>query len=275
MNSRELLNALTDIDDDLIADADKKPSRINPLRWVAAVAACVVLLSAVGGVWAHQRRLPTGDTDFVATQMSSGLFADDADSVQTAAPIVYPTENEPCNNASAMACWVYTPPFTLKALADKTTHIVLADVIEEHREPYENYTAYFVTLKIHAVFKGSLTVGDEILYADNGVIMHYETGHKGRTHCGGPLLEKGNRVVLFMTDKDNTRFPTPVGGEAVYRYSDASISKFFLDADGKYHASGTYSHAYQTYGWTDMPHDLTDYTPKTLDEMILLIGEEE
>ncbi len=249
MNSRELLWAIGDIDEDLVAEAAKSPPRTSPLRWVAAVAACLAVIGAsAGSVWAYQQYSPHA-------QLSS---------------VVSPTENASCNNASSSACWIYTPPMTITELAEKSTYIVCADVVEKRYEPTENFTKCFFVLKLRTVLKGSLKAGDEILYSDNGSIIPYEHGPKGRTLCGGPLLEKGNRVILFMIDSDSEFFT--IEGETTYRYADGSLSKFFLDTDGKYHASATYSEWYHKYGHPDMPHQLTDYTPKTYDEMAALIN---
>ena len=49
-----LLQALGDIDPDLVERAAHRPRRVQPLRWVAAVAAAAVMVAGVG-VWWHNR----------------------------------------------------------------------------------------------------------------------------------------------------------------------------------------------------------------------------
>ncbi|MBQ7088567.1 MAG: hypothetical protein IJN04_02890 [Clostridia bacterium] len=71
-----LLQAMNDIDPDLVERAAQRPRKAHPLRWVAAVAAAFVMVAGVG-VWWHNRpedippvthsTNPTGDTAISTT----------------------------------------------------------------------------------------------------------------------------------------------------------------------------------------------------------------
>ena len=83
-----LLQAMNDIDPDLVERAAQRPRKVYPLRWVAAVAAAAVMVVGVGVWWQHRPEdqppiAPPDNTTTTTTTMGTTTTVDGIISTQT------------------------------------------------------------------------------------------------------------------------------------------------------------------------------------------------
>ncbi len=188
--------------------------------------------------------------------------------------IVYPNQNIPCilrDSTDSISQVAYYDYQELSAVSDI---VVVADVVENQCEYYQsNCFRLYAKIAVNDALKGTVEKGETLFVGENGYAYRNEAGERGDTYtsCGGPLLEKGNRVLLFLVEPEvqEGSYFTTANGEGLWTFYAMPIGKFFYDKDGKYHASATYAKDYtDTYCNYSM---LTDYTPKTLNEIKKLI----
>ncbi len=167
-------------------------------------------------------------------------------------------------------------------MAQEASVIVCADVTEAITVPVESgwKIACSARVEIKEVLKGGLPIGESICVEENGVAYAYlvdenrqpypsETNDITRraTLCGGPMMVKGNRVLLFLTGEGDN-----LGSEEnPYYITPGSSGKFYLDRDGKYHNSMLYYKEYDE-NIHKFYSQLADIEPKTLDEIKTLIN---
>lgn len=247
MTSEELYKAIGGIDERYVDDRPigeikrKTPASLWG-KWVS-VAACVALV--VLGV--------------VRVSVTEPLPAD----------IVYPFENAPTSVVADFACWSLgaVTYYTYADLADKSKAVVVADVEEIFREQdahsADTVLAY-ATVRVAEVIKGDIKKEDSLTVQDNGYIQVDKVGNATDVYSrsGGPLMEKGNRVLLFLTVPPSLTSCLSVSEQPYYTLTQSTIGVFFYDEDGRYHAAACYDDHIAARGWM-----LYDYTPKTLKEI--------
>ncbi len=183
----------------------------------------------------------------------------------TSDDIVYPSDNAPASVKEGAVCWNLASYLTYADLADKSKVVVVADVLDTFtaadRHSPEKLISY-ATVRVAEVIKGDVKKGDSILVQDNGYICVDDVGAATAVYSnsGGPLMEKGNRVLLFLNVPTSALASHPTLEEdSYYVVTQWSIGVFFYDADGRYHAAARYANHIALRGWM-----LYDYEPKTL-----------
>lgn len=244
MKEQRFLHIFGEIDDAYLMEAEKAPRR-KCSSWVrrTAVAACVVLLATA--VYGVMHLAPHEN-------------------------VVYPQVQEyeeDFNFAASQLGWSGFS-LTFAQLADEADAIICADVTRvQPVSGGSNWYYSHATVKVREVLKGDVAVGESYIVRDSGGI---NTGEEVFVSCGGsvqygPLMERHNRVVLFLkggsgSDEDPFTIHTPTAG------------KFYLDDDGKYHNAVLYCvYKGDDDRWQDS--DLADLKPKTLEEIKTLIHE--
>lgn len=160
---------------------------------------------------------------------------------------------------------------TYRELADAADVVICGDVqqVIHHTagdDPLATVTPR-VEIVVNDVLKGQLSVGDIVYTYDNGRAVFDEKGVSGgQTACGGPFMQSGNRVLLFLSSGDELTD----GGQPLYTITLPSLGKFFYDSDGLYHMSRVYGRPYRD--GEAFPDTLTDTAPKTLEEIKHLIA---
>lgn len=183
------------------------------------------------------------------------------------AAVRYPTDNEIiCNELTI--CYASPEYYSYAELAEKAAIIIEADVLELVRVDAQTHTDCYARVKVREVLKGDVRKREVLCVEQGGFIYH---GGTGGTADGGPLMEEGNRVVLFLNDTaeipsmEDFKETTPDGD---ILYFQSTLGLFFLDSDGKYHASKTYN---ENYPHISIGVRLKDPAPKTLGEIKVLI----
>ncbi len=245
MTSEELYQAIGNIDgrfvDDRPIDEIKRKTPVSLLIKWASVAACVALVAA--GV--------------LTVLMRPQLPAD----------IVYPEENAPTNTVFSLSSWNTTTYLTYADLANKSKAVVVADVLDtftavDRHSP--NQLMSYATVQVAEVIKGDVKKGDSIIVQDNGYMCVDEAGDTTAVYSnsGGPLMETGNRVLLFLNTPPSSASCLTESGQPYYTLTQWSIGVFFYDKDGRYHAAACYDEYIDGKAWM-----LYDYEPKTLKEI--------
>lgn len=255
MNERELLFHIGEIDDAYIREAAQTPAKKRAawLQWVA-VAACVALV-VTASVGAYSLYAPR--------------------------EIVYPQVDK--NVVYLDGCLAAKPEKqSFAELAAGADLIVVADVREALHTPMESGAAIcYARVDIREVLKGAVRVGETIGVHDNAVGYTYYMDENGEiretdevvgaeSFCGGPLMAKGNRVLLFLKRNDDNAWSK----NAPYEIVPAESGKFYFDSDGKYHNSMLYCAEYSQQMY-EFGSRLADIEPKTVDEIKALIGGED
>lgn len=243
MKETRFLDILGDIDEAYITEAEAVPCRKRTVwpRWVAAAACVALVATAAFGV---ARMKPTED-------------------------VVYPQIQEYEENGEYFAfCQVSSGiKLTFAQLADEADVILCADVTRTELIP-SGETAYtsHATVRVREVLKGDVRMDKSYVVKDSGSV---NMKGRGFLSCGfaalGPLMEEGNRVVLFLKDGTGS-------ANDPFRIHEPTAGKFYLDADGKYHNAVLYS-TYKGEGERYQESELSDLKPKTLDEIKTLINE--
>ncbi len=283
MNAQDLFLALGEIDEAHLAGIDTVKKSVKAPVWqrVGAVAACVAVaaLMVAGlyvGVLSSQNTPPTTDepsASFEDQSVLSGLVSITEESdVDT---VVYPTSNELYDDVELREEETSTL-YTYETLCAQSSVILQAQVLGQYYDPYDTLTLsdtaqaghrLYAKVRVEYVYKFSREiVGDDILYIkDNGYGSIGEDGslQAAETIGGGPLMETGNRVLLFL----NLSESNDTGD--VYDLSVPAVSKFYYDADELYHSSALYQ-----------PQDTDDHTvcrlsndrPRSLTDILIACG---
>ena len=187
-----LLDAIGEVADRHLADIEKPPHRRTVLRIVAA-AACLALI--VTAVYAAVSPKPC----YVAA-LPSDL------------PYLYVTVQMPAPEN-----------ISLEELVARSDIIISGKVTAEHRKPLEKpqfisnvinadgYVAYSfdadnyrltVDVKVTEVLKGDVAAGDTLTVFNRAVEVYESDGKYRETRChfDTALMEKGDRVLLFLTN---------------------------------------------------------------------------
>ena len=260
MTGRDLLRLIGEIDDsylELSLDEVKKSEKRRRATVCAVVASCAtVLVGAAVGL--HVWNLPSL-TDAPAEETV----------IVESPPFQSPRDNAKSGFRGSYA-WHEITVVEYAELANRADLVVCVDVISvaKNRRSHGIYSPY-ATVVVREVLTGTgISVGDTIAIRDNGVILH---DNSGQTECGGPLMEPGNRLILFL--KLPSAQQIEEYGSVFYEMSDATVSKFFLDNDGLYYPSAVYSDQFGTNYLTSPM--LADYSPKSLEDMRMLINSRE
>lgn len=189
------------------------------------------------------------------------------------ADIVYPSANLKAIYMEHYEMFDGIHYYSYAELAENAEAIIVADVKDvllEHAEEYdENVFNCFANVSICEVIKGDFSVGDSIYVIDNGLVSQDASENTiALTYSGGPLMEKGNRVLLFIKPHKTNTLQT---GEKFYTFLSVFLGAFFLDEDGKYHEVSCY--AEREPETVLNPTKLEDYEPKTLEKIKQLIVE--
>lgn len=182
------------------------------------------------------------------------------------AAVVYPTDTDTRIEGS----FAPAEPLSFGALCDGAAYIVCGEVTsadsEEETDSSGSYHVSYAHIAVKEMLKGELSE-NTIVVRDNGKVTVDENKNilGGATVCGGPLLQRGHRVVLFLTASEDTH-----DNKTVFALSHGTLGKFYYDRDGLYHCSMLYSRDYQN--GTHGGQTLTDMEPKTLDEIKALIN---
>lgn len=247
MRLEDLFSAIGNMDDRYIDDRPiediRKPQRLPLWSKLVAACACVaVLVLSVVSIWEQD---------------------------QTAG-IVYPSENVNARYFEQNASWFERVYFDYAELAEMAEVIVVADVTDivlEHAKGYdETVFRSYAKISVCEVLKGDLVAEDVLYICDNGYSCVDPV--MSLTFSGGPLMEKGNRVLLFVQSE---KTDTMENGQRYYSFLSIFLGPFFYDADGKYHEVRCYSEI--GVDRKLFPTSLVDYEPKTLDEIKRLIEE--
>ncbi len=232
MRSEDLYSAIGNMDDRYIDDrpiGEVKESKRLPL-WskLVAVAACIAL---------------------VLTGVTAGK--------QGTADIVYPTCRAPSSDADYASGDLNMGPFYLNyadlaALADI---VVVADVVNtfsENSSQTDTVRLSYADVRVRTVLKGRFRNGvrrgkticvQDGLYIENDTVVSYS---------GGPYIETGQRVLLFLAASDGT--DKTAAGTAYFKQATPYIGAFFYDRDGCYHAASSYNeNGGGTYRLTEQP----------------------
>lgn len=153
------------------------------------------------------------------------------------------------------------------ALAKQSNVIVCADVVQNYREETDKGYLVYAKIKVRDVLEGDVQKGDMLLVEDTAGGRKDDDGqYQIVTLYGDPLLEKGNRVLLFLYTPVEPH--TSSNGEVTYAVF-GSVGKFFYDTDRRYHWSMLYNERYPDEYKPSMM--LWDPEPKTLKEIQKLI----
>lgn len=244
MNAEDLFYAIGNMDDRYIDDRSvgeiPKVKRLPLWSKLVAACACVtVLVLSVVSIW------------------EQGQMAE----------IVYPTENAPTKYMqSEDSIYPARYSFNYADLALFADTVLVAEVTDTfltlsvtQDDEYRSYA----NVKVAEVLKGTVGKDATICVQDTAYI---EIGKEDvYSVAGGPLMETGNRVLLFLSA------PTVEGNTAndmvYYTQAVPWIGVFFYDRDGCYHVASDYGRE------SDM-FKFTDHTPKTLSEIRRLIAHE-
>ncbi len=275
MRSDDMLRAIggmadRHIDDRPIEDIPKKRRMYVWVR-LAAVAACVALLVGVGYMVVRKGE---------PAPLSQEGTVPNVREPSTDEPIlpVYPDQNIAASQLPDSTCWAECPPVDVAAMAHGADSVIVADVVDRRLELSPEYKEHpdaahifesYPQVVVREVLKGDLTEGDTIFVWDHG--YYYDDvpqTESSWTPSGGPFMEKGNRVVLFLDEKEDSR-KTP-SGEDYYTLWSSYLGVFFLDQDGLYHERATYATDY-AFRRLIGPFEFTDDEPKTLDEIKAVI----
>lgn len=279
MSASELFLALTDIDETYINTpraAAVRGVRQRLLHKWLAVAACVCITVTMS-LWVYAYDDQTALNIAFENELNKDVVTTitSAYNNDISYSIVYPSENQPCSiimYSSGPDEYSKQTVYDYAELAQNADIIVVADVVGAYKEA-ENKTTFrlYAEVSVIETLKGNATNGDRLYVHENGYGRCDEDGKNLRiyTSCGGPLLEKGNRVLLFLS-RETLTFKTSDGIE-LWDFVAYEVGKFFYDSDGKYHDSSLYAETVQTD--TFRPYILEDYTPKTLGEIKCLIKE--
>ena len=245
MKSEDLYKAIGNMDDQYIDDRPiveiNRTQHLRPLRTVVAVAACITLLVLIGAsIWRHNQSFE----------------------------IVYPSQNGNANYMEQNASWYETVYYDYAELAKTAQVIVVADVLGVVLEQASGYdeTVFcsFARVSVCEVLKGDIASKDIIYVCDNGFSCVDPT--MVLTYSGGPLMEKGNRVMLFLRYEEGNEMEN---GKKFYTFLSPFLGPFFYDEDSQYHEVLCYSDVGTERDL--FPVKLTDYEPKTLEEIKQLI----
>ena len=242
MRPDDLFEAMGDIDEQFIDDRpiDIIPNKKRTPKWVKAVslaASLALIVMAIGVMfWKSKPK------------------------------IVYPDMNMFAKVSSGNSMWGEPEYLTYKDLANKSDIVVVADVVKTIKptdptsdtrlEPY-------ATVLVQDVIKGDVQKNENLFIRDNGYIFIDEITKEeigAFSFSGGPIMKKGNRVLLFLVKSD-----TLYGRQEFYEIADMNIGAFFYDTDGCFRAAAYYS---LPNLWGTM---LDDYTPKSIEEIKMLI----
>lgn len=263
MTGMDLLRLLGEVDDkhiELSLEEVRKSERRAIVKWIS-VAACIALVIGVGaGVYFSRPSPPP----VVSAPLTASTAPAPADTVK----LRYPDENEKCLFKDDHS-WHQTRYYDYAELANEADMVVVVDVVSTDRFKGNLYNIPYANVAVCEVIKGDTCLSGETLRVrDNGTSLYNKDldSWVSKTKCGGPLMEQGNKLLLFL--RTDGRIATS-DGEPLYEFANNMISKFFYDRDGKYHSSATYCEQFGTnYMMSDM---LEDYSPKTLDEIKRLI----
>lgn len=284
MRAEELFYALGEIDDRHLKDVMIPVSAKKPIVWIrrVSVAACAVLMATVMVIGVYVSAVSTRQTP--STTDHPSVLIDDTSVLSTLVPItskatdaesVYPTENVLYENDSSDD-ERQTTYYTYEELCELSSVIVKARVLGQYYDPNEivassdpaqTYRQLYAKVRVEYVYKFTREiVGEEILYIkDNGygIIGEDHTVQSARTIGGGPLMETGNTVLLFLNLLESN-------DEAdVFELAVPAISKFYYDADELYHSSALY----QPKGSTNRSaHMLHNYRPRDMAEILSACG---
>ncbi len=250
MRSSRLLQLIGEVDPAFvdITPIEDYPPKKRPFSWAkwVAIAACVTVFIAGGMAFLLQ---------------SNGTHT-----------IVYPDENAVCVQSKDIPLSVaFKESFTYAELAEASEFVIVADVTAIEKTGENKAFRRMATVKIVEALKGTCRAGDTLCVLDNVF------WRDGCTSDGGPMLECGNRVLLFLSSAHLMRDGEMIN---IYTYTRVmpSLGKFFYDRDGRYHESRTYAEEF-TQDSREMMWDrfFDDYEPKTLEEIksLLNISKEE
>lgn len=249
-----LYQLIGDIDDCYITAVVDAPKLKGKISWfkVVAVAACIALV--VCG--------------------SYGLFqwVNNPKLVYGSANTVYIHKDESTQVGHGMG-------YSISEMAARADVIVEAEVIQndytdKSRYPEKNFV-FYAQLSVRDVLKGNVKQGD-VLYVEDAAEGYFSMESPNVLHsisCDGPLLEKGNRVVVFLIQYESGRNEITKDNKEIRYYTAlGEEGRFFFDSDGKYHNGPTYIDQWETLCLSQAVY-LKDYEPKTLEEIKELIKE--
>ncbi len=238
---------MTEMDDTYIEEAyTYKPQKRRVWARVAAMAACVAVV--IGAGW--------------------GVCC----SLEKEPEVTYPTVVEyDAEEGDYIAACYASPgaPLTFAQIADEADVIICADVTDVTLvEGGKDWQYSYATVKVREVLKGDVTVGGSYVVKDSDTVCDDVRYFSCGPREPGPLMEKRNRVVLFLKGNGETAgsFDDP------FEINTATSGKFYLDADGMYRNAVTYVRFVGEHSLYLDP-DLADLEPKTLDEIKRLIHE--
>jgi len=139
--------------------------------------------------------------------------------------------------------------YSVDLLTELSEAVVCVDVLEEAVD--EPALRSVARVRIREVYKGELTVDEEILVQDSGYIR--EEGEC--TAEGEPLLRTGHRAVLFLT---------PLDDSSLYDLTGFELGKFFVDRDGLCYPAMALSARIKA-GRPIASPSLDDWSPRTLE----------
>jgi len=229
MNGDEMLSALSFVDEELITEAQSAPASERHMfsltwRWIAAACAAIIL-----------------------TVCTWRFFAPKPQPVVTT--FVSPTQNTLCLQIAPGRMSAVVRRYDYAALYDAADLVVVADVSQVQADKEIIRFSHLAQTHVVTTLKGDVVKGDILLVRDNNF---------GETHTtdGGLMLEKGNRVLLFLE-----------ASGAEYTYVFGGTGKFFCLGDGRYVSAATYSNSFGGEFSLWSRAELYDYTPRTLDEI--------
>ncbi len=252
MIAEDIFIALTEIDDVYImttlesAIKDRKRKQTGVKIFWSTIAACITFIFVISAFY--------------------GVQYNNIDSPQ----IVYPDQNTSYTAYVESESIGHIEYYTYKEMAQRADLIICADVIDNACTAStsgtikDHYTIY-AKLNVNNVLKGSADK-QSVVYVNDHAIGYYGTDGECASYGSvGPLLEKGNRVVLFLKEYKKP-IVTEDGVEITHYISLGAEGKFFYDRDGKYHCTALY--ADKDYISQSM---MADYIPKTLNEILELV----
>ncbi len=251
MNTDDLFLALGEVDEAyLLPSLESARKHQKPKTWrrIIAAAACLALI-ITGGVRGYE-------------------------AVRNQPPVlVYPTENAPRKLYRGHLTYYKINYYTYAQMAEEADVIVCADVVDngytfETGTKRKDHIVLYATLSVREVLKGDVAINKPLHIKDYAIGYYDENGDYDEEliHTVGVLMEKGNRVLLFLK-KLPRAFATEDNRTITHNIVYGAEGKFFYDADGLYHSAVLYTD--ENWFSTNM---LTDYTPKTLDEIKKLIN---
>ena len=240
-----LLQQIGEVDEQHVAFAQGAcPASVRrhsaALRWIAVAACLAVLLTGIVLKIRPSSETSTDDGEITLPEFVAGQVG------------------------MQMATTMYTHYVDLARDADA---IVCADVVQEYREETEKGYLIYAKIKVRETLKGDVQAGDTLLVEDTAGGRKDEQGqYQIVSLYGDPLLEKGNRVLLFLLKLQELH--ESENGQVSYALF-GSVGKFFYDADGKYHWSMLYNGKYPKDYKPSMM--MWDPEPKSLKEIRELI----